>query len=499
MSPSESKYQNRILALIASLIGLTYAWVGAGMSFIGDDILYYISPRDSMSSILGYPLWAARHFLHSNGRMANLLSPIFYVISPRWLFALVNGAFYAALYYLLARMMPWGKHTLTARLGVMALVAFTFPWWDVFMLFTVAINYVWSSVVALLFLAAIYKYDHVDSAPGRWGLLVLALLAGWMHEACGLPLAGALLVYAAWVKGWRSTSALRRKMIVACCIGAAVGMLSPGTWVRIFMEKIPDDTPLGLVLKSCWIGCALVVAVAVAWVARREKVVALMRTPFCVLFLATCASMCIVAAGGILWRSGFFAQVFALLAFGWWLRPKAHRLPRAAAATISTVLVGAVMFHFGAFCLYQTKMNAELSEALCRYAANPSESVVMPYHNEPDVPWHVLRKTRGVPDTDDFYILSTITDNYPHLTDPHPFGFFYEAHMPAPTSTVFPATFIPEGNGVWLDSLPASATPLRDSAGRYSVTIDGTEHIVTPLPNGRYFLNERDLDPSGSY
>ena len=292
---------------------------------------------------------------------------------------------------------------------------------------------------------------------------------------------------------------MRRHMIMAFCVGALMGMLSPAMWRRIFQDKIPDDTPLGLVMKSCWIGCALVVAVAVLWMARPEKVKTLMREPFCVFFLATCASMCIVAAGGILWRSGFFAQVYALLAFGWWLRPKAGAVTRIAAAAASTALICALAFHFGSFCFYQTKMNAELSEALSRYAADPSKEITLPYHNEPDLPWHVLRKTRGVPDTDDFYLLSTVTSHYPGLTDPRPFGCFYSPKEPVAAGSIFPATFIPEGGGTYADSIPEGAAPLRDSSGRYSITVDGREHIVTPLHDGRYFINARDLDPSGSY
>ena len=498
---NDYKYQNRVLATVAAAIGLVYAWLGAGLAFIGDDIGYYTSATAYIDGHLWkYPLWAGAHFLFTNGRMANLISPIFYHILPQWVFCIANGAAYAAFYYLIARMLPWGRRTLTARLAVMAFVAFTFPWWDVFMLFIVALNYLWTAVVVLLFLAALYKYEYAPlGAIQRWALLAFAVFAGWMHEAAGLPLAGALVVYAAWVKGWHTVSPARRGMIVAFCAGAAAGMLSPAMWHRIFMDKIPDDTPLGLVVKSCWIGCALVVAVAILWCARREKVKGLLRGPFCVFFLATCASMCIVAAGGILWRSGFFAQVFAVLAFAWWLRPKGAVIPRVAAAATSTALIGAIVFHFGSFCFYQTKMNAELSEALSGYAADPSQQLTRPYHNEPDIPWHVLRKTRGVPDTDDFYLLSTVTANYPGLDDPRPFGCFYAPKAPVAADTIFPATFIPEGGGRYIDSLPEGAMPLRDSAGRFSVIVDGKEQVVTPLSDGRYFINLRDLDPSGSY
>lgn len=494
---------------MAAAIGLVYAWLGAGMSFIGDDIGYYSGMSASIRHFWEYPLWVGRHILSTNGRMANLISPIFYHLLPQWLFCIVNGAAYAAFYYLMARMLPWGRRALTARLAVMAFVAFTFPWWDVFMLFIVALNYLWTTVAVLLFLVAIYKYEYASHGAMRWALLLFAVFAGWMHEAAGLPLAGALLIYAIWVKGWKTLSKMRRDMIVAFCVGALMGMLSPAMWRRIFMDKIPDDTPLGLVVKSCWIGCALVVAVAVLWLARPDKAKTLMRGPFCVFFLATCASMCIVAAGGILWRSGFFAQVFALLAFGWWLRPKAGALPRVAAITLSAVLIGAMAAHFLAFCVCQTIMNAELSEALSRYAADPSKEITLPYHNEPDLPWHVLRKTRGVPDTDDFYLLSTVTSHYPGLTDPRPFGCFYSPKAPVAADSIFPASFIPESygqpdfmpieGGWYYDALPEGATPLRDSAGRYSITVDGREHIVTPLHDGTYFINPRDLDPSGSY
>ena len=80
------KYQNRILAAVAAAIGLVYAWLGAGMSFIGDDIGYYSGMSASIRHLWEYPLWVGRHILSTNGRMANLISPIFYHLLPQWIF-----------------------------------------------------------------------------------------------------------------------------------------------------------------------------------------------------------------------------------------------------------------------------------------------------------------------------------------------------------------------------------------------------------------------------
>ena len=143
----------------------------------------------------------------------------------------------------MARMLPWGRRALTARLAVMAFVAFTFPWWDVFMLFIVALNYLWTTVAVLLFLVAIYKYEYASHGAMRWALLLFAVFAGWMHEAAGLPLAGALLIYAIWVKGWKTLSKMRRDMIVAFCVGALMGMLSPAMWRRILWIRFPTTRP----------------------------------------------------------------------------------------------------------------------------------------------------------------------------------------------------------------------------------------------------------------
>ena len=56
-----------------------------------------------------------------------------------------------------------GRHTATAKIAVTALLLFTFPWWDSFMLFDVMFNYVWSSALVLAVLWLLLR-----GVPSRW-------------------------------------------------------------------------------------------------------------------------------------------------------------------------------------------------------------------------------------------------------------------------------------------------------------------------------------------
>lgn len=199
--------------IVVGLIGVYTIIFGSMQVLSGDDAGYARSLVYYDGASLGYLRWAVRHYLDVNGRMANLCAPFWLSEVPRWLLDVANGVMCAGFYAMTLVSCGLGKrHTATAKLTVTAMLLFTFPWWDSFMLFDVMFNSVWASALVL---AVLWMILRGVSSRWRWGVWVLSAFAASMHEGMGLPISAGIVVWL-WCSGsWRSLSETQRGMIVS--------------------------------------------------------------------------------------------------------------------------------------------------------------------------------------------------------------------------------------------------------------------------------------------
>ena len=182
------------------------------------------------------------HYMSTNGRfIPHLLAQGFLAFLPSVVMQVVDTLMFVLLIHLAA---SWVTDDHRQRLTV-AVVACTLLF-VVFSGFRTAIlwglgaaNYLWTLVAVMSLLIAlrrIYRTKGDEETKGnnigRYALLLLALIAGWTHEALSLPVS---VAFAVWI--WVYRKSLRsHRLAVACMLlfmaGTTLCLLSPGIWMR---------------------------------------------------------------------------------------------------------------------------------------------------------------------------------------------------------------------------------------------------------------------------
>lgn len=364
----------------------------------GDDLSYGAYFNYYGGSLLYYPRWVVRHWAVNNGRAANYIAPLMLYFSPRWLLAAFNAVAASLYIFFAGRCLTVCDGWARAMLG--ALLLLTMAWWDSSTLFDVSFNYVWASAFGLWFA---WAWMRSSSLHGRCRLALvcaLAFIAGQMHEAMSVTLCMGIVAYYMMEGRWRHIP-YETKWLLGCFFaGAVLCFFSPGIWGRFASERVADDPMWLLVAKSDFYALILVIVVAVEAVFRRARLMAAVRSPWLVFAVASLASMCMSAVGGIVGRSGWFAQTYALIALIWYYWPS--NVGRSVKAAVWIVSVAAV----GCWCgmtkaQYELGMEAARASDLFRQSAEGT--FYMDHTPVGEQPWYTLMRPRGAVSNSDDY------------------------------------------------------------------------------------------------
>lgn len=489
-------YSKLPLALIV-LIGVCYAVISSGLSYLGDDLSYYVrSLPYAGTKFYLFPKLIAATWMGANGRLQNVIAPALFQYVPSVMVWVLNGAITALLFFMVIK---WCRGASTfSKITIIAVLAFGLPWWDMFLLFVVNIGYTWGMAIILVFLWYFFKDSaQKASAPRKWLLAVLGFLAGGMHEGSSVPLCVALAVYLFFSGQYRALSPARRYMLAGLIVGVLYCTLSPAIWMRVGGESTSDGPWWGLLGSSSYIVLLLALALIAAVIWRRDVLKQLLPTPWSVFVMMALMSLPIVVVGGIVGRSGFFGQVSAIIAM---YMLAARIWPRRDAATKTSVALAvllsvAVAVHYIEFVRYQTRLNTEVHEALAQYRSSVDGAVYLDYTSDPDMPWYLLRKTRGVPDEDDFYLCTNLTQ----YAGAHsrPFTVLPTAVCSLDLDTISLRVMLPKG---YLTTEPCGREMPRSGGRRLISTPGRPDSVAVPVPSSSvFYVTERDFDPSGSY
>ena len=359
------------LCSLLVIMGVTYTLMYLITPYFGDDWGYMGVYRTSTGLDGSYPLWQfwlydLRHWLHTNGRMANFLASFCLGAFPQWVSDVILGCAAVSGAALIVRLGGLWRTQGYASMSVImvAVYALLFPWWDMMFTIDFAFNYPFTLAVVL---GAVYLFMKLNTAAGGTlkSVMVIAAgaVAGCMHESASLP----LLCGAVWwiwrEKRWLTFSPVQRRMFIAFAAGTLLSTLSPGILLRAAggeSWRIPDDTPWVLIVKSAPITLLIFLAYGIVLtVSRRarQNFSALFSSPACVWAIAAVTALAPVAAGGIVGRSGWFSQAYALIFLCCWVRSAEIRVPLSLAVTsaaaawlitsaqsVATVITG-VEFH----------------------------------------------------------------------------------------------------------------------------------------------------------
>lgn len=461
-----------ILYLLFPLTGDDYGYMGAFRTIDGFD-----GPWPLERLYRWYPF----HWLHANGRLANLFAMLSLTFLPKWLTAVVMGVATWGMMALVLRLGDAWRGRPAAAAAALAYIAVAFPWWDLMYTVDFNFNYPVAACAGLLFVYMWQRYPSVKGKSGRGLVLAFSVVAGGFHESMGAPMSAAALWLLYWNRG------LAKRPVAAFGAGVALAFCSPGIWGRATAARVPDaplpelllcSAPLTLAALALF-GCLAASGRWRGWMARE------VRGWWGFWMAASLGALLFCAVGGIIGRGGWFSQTFALVALLLWgkeLRPR-HSW-RGASRTAAAALAAAALFFTAAPIPFVAGMAAREGEAraLLRESADGVVEVRMP--REGDMPWWTLKRVRCL-DADDYYLHQVVADYYkkPRFVivppDMAEAGACFAAAPPEGAEPIDPGTFGgPEPE-------------------RYALTAeDGTGTVYTHIPSrGVWLVQPRERDP----
>ena len=191
------------------------------------------------------------HFMHANGRTANLIAAIFCGLTGKGVFNVLNAMVFGLMAHLIS-LLSTGRRSIMAITMVAAVVGTCFPvpgetmlWLDG------SCNYMWAITMSLALTWCLLK-DH-KRQPGWGGGVLLglgAVVAGSMNEATSFGFfAGLCLYYALNRPRFDRRAAI---VLAGYLAGIVIIVASPGAWDRAAGGGIVTDLGTGDLLSSRW-------------------------------------------------------------------------------------------------------------------------------------------------------------------------------------------------------------------------------------------------------
>ena len=301
-----------VFRCFAALCGIVAALWVYHRPLIGDDLFYASDLEARGGGILALPHLMAGIWTGCNGRLGDITNTVWLSILPRAVTALFAFAFTVLL--------PWAAVKLSGlRLSqampvalLTAAIVFLMPWWDMSHLVCL-INYPWGAAIVLVCLIPLTDNRRPHNRLWYLALPVAAAAAAW-HEATGVPLVVALLCRC-MVRGvWKEYTTVQKWWCVAMIAGGLFTVSSPAIWQRAAAGGEPDGSVVYLLATSANLSVILLSAIIAMAFINRDLLRRLIHDSFLLFAVASIVSTCIVIAGGVEGRSGFYSQIFAAIA-----------------------------------------------------------------------------------------------------------------------------------------------------------------------------------------
>lgn len=497
---------------MVAFITMAYMVIYNYMEYMGDDLAYLCGfhglrgvPTGYYDAIIDFfPRWVVKHWMVNNGRFANNLLSFNLLWFPHWFNALIVALATGAMFLLAIKCSMFRRASVTSQMVLIALMGLGLPWWDNFVIYAVTYNYVVAVAFALLMVWCLFVKPSVLSGLRGWklaGWCCIGLLAGGMHEACGVPLVISGAAYIYLTHSWRELDKGTKWVAWSCVAGALWCLLSPGTWLRLGEISEPDD-PLGLLLlKSDYIPLAyyIVLICLTLFKSGRRLLTKLWKTPWFLFSLASFGAFLFSAVSGIVGRSGWFASIFAMIGFFIMINNSDVRIGKKFGVVVSAALTVILIVHYVGFMQWQIRYGKETNEVIELYKKSDDGIVFSDVTRDDAQPWWLLNKSRGVIDADDMYLFWCFNRYY---------GLGEKRLVILPSEvrgiTLEPHSEVRLGNGDFLASTCPTGCRIErmenmeDGVDVRIFTRNGVDWVAVPfMMNGQtlYHLSPRVLDP----
>lgn len=260
------------------------------------------------------------------------------------------------------------------------------------------------------------------------------IAAGWMHEACGVPLAiGLACMFFANRPYFARLSHAKKALAASFMLGAFLTLTSPASYGRIMAEHEPYAD---IIFGSLYWPLILIAVTAILFFMRREFITRLLRTSWILFAVAGTVGCAFPLAAGFGGRPAWFCQLFSLLALAIMVAEGGLRIPRPANLILSPLFAALVIMHYIGLERWQAVLTAQTRDVVELLGRSRDGVIFYDYIREPDLPWWTMRKLHAVPDEDDtgyrlkmglFYanantpvILPTAAASLPYASMSHP-------------------------------------------------------------------------------
>lgn len=330
------------------------------------------------------------HWLLVNGRLANLLM-ILSVAMPQWLVSLCHGAMVGLMIWLVmrcsgAKPMPW-------MAAVLALVMWKwFPWHDNMMSSDFMFNYPWTCVAMLGY--SFLFFNIRKSKPPIAIAVIVAFVAGWMHEGFSIPLCCASAFAILF-----SPKEIRKRqlpMFAALIVGTALCVFSPSTLMRAdrAMGDMMYDYPIFILRLLAGFYPLYIYLIVIGIVAFqngcRHALAELRRDAFWLIVMVVnmAVAMAVQTSPRALWAAdaALLVAVTGLLYrnFVWSRRP--HYVATSCMLAVLALFVLELI-------RWQDRLGEEQQEIIGRLESTKQPVICMNLIQESDLPWWTL----GIP------------------------------------------------------------------------------------------------------
>ena len=394
---------------------------------LGDDIGYTNSlapfaDKFNGNEFLTYVYFIARKWFVINGRMADNLLIGLLAWVPDWIIGVFTALAWCVTAIIVIKLISRESDYFFIKTLCLCFLWVGLPMWDSSLLKAVALNYVWSTACGLIVAYIVININSIKiQGYSRYLFFLFSFLSGMMHEAMSLPLLIGFCAYLLINNGGKIKETIRnfRRNIKHDLQYATVFCFGIGTFVVIFspalfrrfsnsLDTIPDDPVWLLFLKSDFLVIPLLLLSILVLCLDKYKFIRLVRSGWIIFAIAAVISACISSVSGIVGRSGWFSQVYSLIALGLLLKKFEIKRTNLFTRLFSYLLLGFVIFCYSEILFWQDKRRKEYDLIMKEYLASADGTVYQDYTDDYELPWYTLGMTSGVPDPDDTYLISNI-------------------------------------------------------------------------------------------
>lgn len=398
-------------AITILIIGIAYALLSLDMPLTGDDLYFANRMSDLRATWKGIPVVFNLHFTEVNSRFGDMLTILLLHYASAPVLAIFTGIS-TALFFLCSMIAATRRdEPPLIKMLFLALLAFAMRWDTIWMEFCTLSNCVWSTGFAIAVVILLTTHRIKKDSPWLWLSMPFCLLAGWMHEATGLSLLAGIICYLLLSDFLKNASPARKWMLVALIAGCAVHLFSPTLYNKIGTTVEREPIWQLILLSGVFPVLAAITAIFTA-IKRPEIFGTLLRSRWTIFFAASLAGELILCFSGYGGRPGWAVQTFGCIALFINIsavKPKiSNRWGVPAAWGVALIIV----MHYVEVVRWQHRLAAETRTAISMLKNSDNGVIFLDYTQDQDTPWWLLRKTHGVPDDDDIWYRTRMSQNY---------------------------------------------------------------------------------------